>query len=344
MAIKLDLKNKAMNGAMDFWQRGTSFAAIANGTYAADRWVYSKTGTMVHTVSQSADVASDAFGVYSLLSTPTTAQAVLGTSDSISIAQRIEGNVLRTFKGKKMVLRFKVKAFKTGVYSLAIKNNANDRTLIKEYTVNVSDTWETKTVRFTHDSSGTWLYDTGIGMRVNFTIAAGASLRTSPDVWTNGNFYGSTNQVNGVDSLSNTFSLSDVTLVEDNEGQTRDPAFQYAGRDYFEELQLCQRYYETNTENGTAIGSATTIGEQHMWCPTLVSTRATIEYKVPKRAYAAMTFWNRNGTLGQWFDSGSATGRSVDASGSWLHYFYLSVTPAAINRVQVGHWAADAEL
>ena len=38
------------------WQRGTSFAGVADGTYTADRFVYNKVGTMVHTISKDNDV------------------------------------------------------------------------------------------------------------------------------------------------------------------------------------------------------------------------------------------------------------------------------------------------
>lgn len=37
-------KNPIINGTMEVWQRGTSFAAVANGTYTADRWRYNASG------------------------------------------------------------------------------------------------------------------------------------------------------------------------------------------------------------------------------------------------------------------------------------------------------------
>lgn len=343
---KLNLNNKLINGAFDFWQRGTSFVAITNNSYLSDRFLYTKTGTMVHTASQSSDVPSDAFGAFSALLTPTTAQAVLGVSDVSSIAQRIEGNVLRTFKSKKMVLTFKVKAFKVGIHSVAFRNNAQDRSLIKEYTVLASNVWETKTIRFTHDASGTWLYNTGIGMRVNFTLAAGTSLRTSADTWQTGNFMASTNQVNSVDSLSNTFRLADVCLVEDNEGQTRNPDFMYAGRDYFEELNLCQRYYEKSYDLNDAPGTITSVGSRciTIWTAGINSLMLNVEYKAVKRVSPAVVVYNRStGAANSCDTNGGADTPSIQNYGTSSIHIGAGNT-ALSRRTANPHFTADAEL
>lgn len=250
MNVKLDLKNKIINGAFDYWQRNTSFAAIANNAYHADRFHYAKAGAMVHTIARSTDVPASSSSVYSLLATTTTIDAAIASTDFVCVLQHIEGNVLRSFKNKKMVMTFWVKAFKTGTYCVSIRNANASRSLVLEYTVNASNTWEKKTLRFTHDSTGTWAYDTSIGLTACFVIASGSSFNTTAGSWQNGQFFATANQVNGVDSLSNSFQLTDICMVEDNEGQTRVPDFMYAGRDVFEELQLCQRYYETSLGTG----------------------------------------------------------------------------------------------
>lgn len=348
MTVKLDLKNKLINGSFEYWQRNTTFAAIADATYTADRWIYSKTGTMVHTISRSTNVPSDAFGVYSLLATPTTAQASLLSTSLCTITQRMEGNVLRTIKGKKMVLKFRVKAFKTGVYCLALRNNANDRSLIKEYTVNASNTWETKTIRFTHDAAGTWLYDTGIGMRVTFTIASGSNFITTKDVWQNGNFLATSSQVNGVDSISNTFQIADVCLVEDNDGATRDPEFQLAGRDLFEELQLCQRYYEKSYEIGTNPGTVTNTGFTSG--TAAVTSTAMVElstaFKSMKRAVPTMSWYSNSSGAINAIRGSDASDKTVSSSTapSTQNTGYPTVTANQSGILVFAHWTADAEL
>jgi hypothetical protein len=244
MSVKLDLKNALINGSLEYWQRNTSFAAIASGTYTADRWLYLKAGTMVHTVSRSSDVPSSAFGIYSALIDCTTAQTSLGSTDQTHFIQRIEGNMFRPLKGKKIVLSFWVKATKTGTYCVAFRNGSLTRSLVKEYSVSATNTWEKKIIRFEHDPSGSWSYDNSSGLAVIFTLASGSSFITSANTWQSGNFIATSNQVNACDNVANNFQLTDVCLQEDNEGQTREPDFQLAGRDIFEELQLCQRYYQ----------------------------------------------------------------------------------------------------
>jgi hypothetical protein len=264
MNVKLDLKNKIINGSFDYWQRNTSFAAIANNAYHADRFHYAKAGAMVHTIARSTDVPASSSSLYSLLATTTTIDAAIASTDFVCVLQHVEGNVLRSFKSKKMVMTFWVKAFKAGTYCISIRNGTATRSLVLEYTVNASNTWEKKTVRFTHDASGTWAYDTSIGLTACFVIASGSSFNTTAGSWQNGQFFATANQVNGVDSLSNSFQLTDICMVEDNEGQTRVPDFMYAGRDVFDELRLCTRYYELLSGSGLILGGAyitsTTIG------------------------------------------------------------------------------------
>lgn len=275
MAVKLDLKNKIINGSLDYWQRNITFTSIVNDQYFADRFHYIKSGTMVHNISRSTDVPSTAFGIYSMLVDCTTAQASILAGSYAGVLQHIEGNMLRSFKGKKMVLNFWVKATQTGTYCVALRNGTSTKTYVMEYIINTTNTWEKKTLRFTHDTSGTWSYDNEKGLTVVWTIACGSTFQTTANTWVNGNFLATNNQVNGVSSTDNNFQLSDICLVEDNEGQTRNPEFTLAGRDIFEELQLCQRYYETRFHFSVIIA-------------TISSRKESIPFFVPKRATPAI--------------------------------------------------------
>jgi hypothetical protein len=345
MTVKLKLNNVVINGAFDYWQRNTSFAAIANNAYNADRFHYAKAGAMVHTVARSTDVPASSSSVYSLLATTTTIDAAIAATDFVCVLQHIEGNVLRSFEGKKMVMTFWVKAFKTGTYCVSLRNGTGTRSLVLEYTINASNTWEKKTVRFTHDTTGTWDYTTGIGLTAVFVIASGSTFNTTANTWQNGQFFATANQVNGVDSLSNTFQLADICMVEDNEGQTREPDFMYAGRDYFEELQLCHRYYEKSYDIETPPGTITNAGVRSNTVGT-ASTNSmlmSVSFDACKRVIPTIVCYNAA--------TGAANSVNTNGGADTPQILYAgtrSVNIGADNgiskRAVYPHFTADAEL
>lgn len=284
MSVKLDLKNKIINGNFQYFQRGVSLAMPNNtAAYLADRWTTHRVGaSWGYTVARSTDVPSTSTSEYSMQISTTTA-AAMAVGDYAIIEQRIEGNILRSFKNKKMVLTFWVKSTKTGVFCAQVcSSGVASRRYLVEYTVNASNTWEKKTFRFTHDSTGTWDYTTGAGLLLLFTIAAGNNFLMTANSWqtTAANAFKTINQVNGMDNVANVFKITDVVMVEDNEGQTREPDFMYAGRDMFEELQLCQRYYEACSFTGMGPGR---------------DVYHNTQFKVPKRATPLLSFTNING-------------------------------------------------
>lgn len=349
MTAKLDLKNKIMNGCFDFWQRGISFPAASG--YTADRFIKSGSGSAAATVTRSADVPTNAFGTYSMLTTVTTAQASLGANDGTWIYQLIEGNVLRTFKNKKMVLTFWVKSSKAGIYTFWTKNaHAATRCLTKEFTINSANTWEKKTLRFQQDSTGTWAYDNSIGTIIGWGLASGTTFRSpSNDSWLSGNYIAGPNQTNWSDTVGATFALADVCLVEDNEGQTRDPDFMYAGRDYFEELQLCQRYFEkswaVNTPVGTANGGVLTFVLARPIGAGGFIDDTHVFFKVPKRANPTATLYHPNGTAGQMDVVGTA--RTATIGADTLRLSVSQNTSGVLWADQSYYqfqWTADAEL
>lgn len=95
----LDPENRIINGAFDFWQRGTSFTG---GVYTADRWVANQSGGTV-TTSRQAFTLGDTLGSNS----PTyfLRQTVSGQSASGNagiIVQRIEG--VRSYAGQTITI------------------------------------------------------------------------------------------------------------------------------------------------------------------------------------------------------------------------------------------------
>lgn len=253
--------NKIINGNFRVPQRGTSFAAIANNAYSLDRWKYGKSGTMVHTVSQSSDVPTDRNGfsqaAFSLLIDCTTADAAIAAGDFAIKFQRIEGYNFKSLVGQRAPLLFWVKATKIGIYCAAFRNSGADRSFVVEYEVEKTNAWELKSITIPFDfSGGTWNYTNGVGLDVIFTLAAGTTFQTAPNAWQAGNFFATANQVNACDSTDNNFLIALVDLKEGPE------SYGFEHRSIEEELASCKRFFEIQANNITneniAMGMALT--------------------------------------------------------------------------------------
>ena len=237
------MRNQIINGDFQIWQRGTSFVAQANGSHSADKWVYSKSGAMVHTVEQSTDVPTQAesgyLSKYSHLMDCTTADVSIAAGDVCAIGQRIEGHMYRSLQGKACTLSFWVKGTKTGIHCISFKNGGLDRSYVVEYTINTTNTWEKKSIPITFDNTaGTWYYDWRLGLEVNWCLAAGSTWHTTADAWQTGDFFATSSQVNACDNTANNFTLAQVQL------EASEVATEFETRHVGFEQDLCARYYE----------------------------------------------------------------------------------------------------
>jgi len=305
-------KNIIINGDFDIWQRGTSFAAAANGTRIADRWRYLKSGAMVHTISRDTDVPTVAesghLSNYSLKVDCTTIDSSIAAGDYSYIEQRVEGYNFKYLAQKAMKLSFWHKHTKTGTYCVGYLNSAGDRSYVTEYTQSVTDTWEKAEMDITASpSGGTWDYTNGIGLKVYFSIATGSTFHGTADTWESAEDYGSSNQVNACDNAANNFMLSQVQL------EAGSVATDFEIRDYATELTMCQRYFEIL--NGDPILAANVYGTGQ--CISTSEARCPIMYKVKKRSTPTIT------------DSGDANFRITNAAYSSVEVTSLSwLTPS----------------
>ena len=340
------LVNLLINGGFNFWQRGTTFTSVADSAYTADRWKYKKSGTMVHTISRSTDVPASAVTPYSLLATVTTAQASLGTTGLCYLQQLVEGNFSYKIYGKKICLSFWVKASKTGTYSVRIANSAKDRVLVKSFTVNSASTWEQKTIRLSHSITGTWNKDTSIGLELSFILGAGSNYNTATDgTWVASDLYAVPTQVNGLDTIGNTFQLAEVVLVEDNNGQTRVPNFVMAGRNYLDELLLAQRYFEKSYELDVAPGTAGASGRIGINAGDATNALPPVRFSTIKRSTPVVVLYNQGtGTSGQirrFTGSSTLAGVASAPSNSTTGDITATVVAGALYDL---HFTSDAEL
>ena len=237
-------KNIVINGDFNIWQRGTSFVGVADNQYTVDRWVYRKINTTaVHDISRSTDVPTIAQAGrkfnYSVLIDCQTIDASISAADIVVFFQKIEGYSFLPIAQKTFTISFWVKATKIGIYCIAFTNGSGDRGYVAEYIINASDTWEKKTITVpASPSAGSWDYTNGIGINAVFCLAAGSNYQTTPNIWQNGDFSATANQVNSCDNAANNFRLCGVQIEA---GSLATP---FESIPYSLEDMLCKRYYD----------------------------------------------------------------------------------------------------
>jgi hypothetical protein len=255
-------------------------------------------------------------------------------------SQVIEGFNFLPLKGKSIYMSFWVRSPITGTYCVGIRNAAGTRSLVKTYTISVANTWEFKTISFTHDPTGTWDYTNGAGLYVSWVLMSGSTFQTTADTWQTGNFVATSAQVNFVGTIgsaTNAFFISQVQLYE---GTT---SLDFEGVPLEAELRQCMRYYEktqpyeslsftTLNFYGSLRGSSTEVGRIAKF---LVEKRV-----MPTVLVNAVT----SGTLGVLRDltiAADAGAVTADPSPTGIRFTHAGLTAS---RWYAAHWRASAEL
>lgn len=193
---------------------------------------------------------------YALRTTITTSQSSLGSGDYLQVSQPIEG--LRTARlglgaagGQAIAIGVYVRASITGTFAVQLANSARDRSITKLVTIASANTWTwvpfagtpgAGATAFPGDTTGTWLTDTGVGLRVAVTLAAGSSLQGTADAWAAADVMTTSGQTNLAATGSATF---DVTALCAFGGIELPQASHVPNlmRSYIDELRQAQRYY-----------------------------------------------------------------------------------------------------
>lgn len=253
-------RNAIINGNFDIWQRGTSFASPANGSYVADRWRVDYTGTgATRTISRQAFT----LGQTDVPGEPTYFlrfdQSVAGSGAAgNAITQRIEG--VRTFAGQTITISFWGKA----AASLTLPRIA----VFQYFGLGGSPSASTVTVAASNVAVGTsWA-------KYTYTL-------TMPSL------SGKTIGTNGTDGIwleirvpINTTFTFDLAQVQLEAGPVATP---FERRPIGTELALCQRYYQQT--NNLGYGNA----QKRMWNNTGATTVACISFDFPVQMRAVPT-------------------------------------------------------
>ena len=241
-ATGFGFKNRIINGAMMIDQRnaGASVTQTTANLYGVDRFQAVGAVTSKFTFQQSS-TAPTGF-INSTLITSSAATSV-GASDFYVYGQLIEGLNMAdlawgTASAATVTLSFWVRSSLTGTFGGSVQNNDNSRNYPFSYTISSANTWEQKSVTIAGDTSGTWLTTNGTGMKVRWSMGAGATVSGTAGAWSGTLYYSATGATSVVGTSGATFYITGVQLEK---GSTA-TSFDY--RPYGTELALCQRYYE----------------------------------------------------------------------------------------------------
>jgi hypothetical protein len=269
-------RNRIINGDMRIDQRNAGASAANINGYGLDRWT---SFNVANSFSMQRSTVAPAGFTNSLLLTTTTS-ATPAAADYRYLSQLIEGfNVADlaygTASAVTIALSFWVRSSLTGTFSGALKNSAENRSYPFTFSVSSANTFEYKTITIPGDTSGTWLADSGIGLRVVFDLGSGSNRKGTAGAWAGVNADGATGAVNLVATNGATFYITGVQLEP---GTVATP---FERRSYGQELALCQRYYyKINSANNTGAFQRYAF----VSCKTTVDAEALFTHPVVMRA------------------------------------------------------------
>ena len=344
-------RNKIINGAMQIDQRNAG-AAISNDTtgtqYSLDRWLIYGTQSAKFTVQQDSS-ANTVAGFASSLKVISSSAYTLNGTDTFHITQRIEG--LNTYdlawgtaSAKTVTLSFWVRSSLTGTFGGVIKNSATDYNYPFSYTIVAANTWEQKIITIPGATSGTWLSTNGIGLGLRFSL--GSNYQAYPaGSWTGGYADSSSGATSVVGTNAATWYITGLQIES---GSTPTP-FEY--RNYGSELNLCQRYFESSYDTGSAVGSIGSAANGTIAAVANITTTnrpfVGTQFKVQKRAVPTVTLYTPNTANRPGYIGGPsaadvlATATDVGMSAfSW----YVQGSPSNVTNDYYMHFSASAEL
>jgi len=329
----LDPENRIINGAFDFWQRGTS--STSSGYVAADRWAQFPSGGTV-TQSRQAFTLGDTLGsnnpAYFLRQT--VSGQTLASHYAI-ISHAIEG--VRSYAGQTItVLGWARRSSGSGNMAVSMDQSFGSG---GSPSSNVQGAGQTVTL------TGSW---------AAFALTFSVPAITGKTLGSNGNdylqllFWSSA----GSDANARTNSLGLQTIGVDLWGvhikvgtHTTAATDLYKQPELGPELARCQRYYEKSYPINTVPGTASVTSA------FFTSAQASSQYltlssifSVRKRVAPSFSAYAPDsGDIGNMSVDGVNRGVSVAATETYLRITAANIT-ISTNQFATAHWVADAEL
>ena len=324
-------KNAVINGGMDIWQRGTSFASTG-GSYTADRWWSAASGSGSTTFSRQSAGSTLPQIQYCIRS-----QRNIGSAELTSqqIGYTLETADSLRFAGQTITVSFYARAganysAASGVlyFLLSYGTGTDQRLLGAGFTGSTNILFQGPVI------STSW-------QRISYSIAI-------PSTATEIGFYWQAN-VAGTALAADYF---DITGVQLEVGSVATPFSRNAGT-IQGELAACQRYYATSIPDGYTVSTFPINAQGQSGCAFYNNTGndlwGNLMFPVRMRTAPTLTLYSQsNRTAGSLRDANTgsdvAMGTYAPTAGNGSNVTYITATGLTTGRFYSGQWTASAEL
>jgi hypothetical protein len=337
-----------INGNFDIWQRGTVFTNPPTNQLTTDRarMQFTNSGTLPTTITHSRlTLASGELpgSFYAYRLTTDGAGSGFGANNNYFWAQNIENGVRYLGGGGKLTISFYARSSIAGKkIGLSVANFYGSGGSPSGAEVDLPG------IAFTLTSS--W-------QRYNWTVTttslSGKSFGTNNDDFISVRFmymWGSGWSSNFGGAPAETFGGAGTVDIAQMQLCAGDVALPFYTRTPAEELELCQRYYETSYDTNVAPGTATSVGSILTATndnTATGSTYNTVEFKELKRIPPNVTIYGTGGTVNTVNDGAGDraldTGNLKEDVGQYGFNQNYTVT-GATGPARKFHFEADAEL
>ena len=266
-------KNFVINGGMDIWQRGTSFA-VSTGTYTADRWqgYRSVAGSTIsrQTTSDTTNLPSIQYCARVQRDSGNTSTAAINLGQSFESVNSIP------LAGKTVVLSFYARrGANYSSASNALKVQLYAGTGTDQNVLTAGYTGSTLGIDQTATLTTTW-------QRFSYSVTIGVSYTELGVIFVNTPV--------GTAGAADYFEVTGVQLELGSTATT----FSRAGGNIASELAACQRYYFLQaTGNSKVIGTGTYYSSSNVYCtlqfPVTMRTAPTIDQVTGTSVYVVVS-------------------------------------------------------
>ena len=348
-------RNRIVNGSMQISQeRGTTLVDVTTGAvYTVDQWLAVLSATPGGTLrAQQVASVTPAGSPFRLRHTAQVADSSIAAGDVYSLVQYVEGQMVAdaqfgTASARQIVFRFGVRSSLAGTFGVRLTNSASNRSYVTTITIAGGEinTDLVRTVVFPGDTSGTWLTDTGIGLYLQITLAAGTTWQGTAGSWQGSNITTTSGQTNFMGTASATFELFDVGLYVDALVIGVAPPFEVP--DFADDLWSCQRYVQKSYNYVDLPGAITLSGVSTGRTNNVSATNnAAISVSLGRRmrTNAVVTpYGPSTGTANRMRDGGGTESvTTVSEAGEQSFNVFNSGTALATNSTAFCHWVALA--